>query len=54
MPGGGWTPKRFAAARKYLLEMGKLELVRQHGISRGAAVYQWPKSRLSKREKVFY
>jgi len=44
MPGGGWSRKRLAAAREHLIAKGRIELVRRHGIVRGAAEYQWPRS----------
>ncbi len=44
MPSGGWTPKRFAAARKALLEAGELEEVRRRG-KRTPATYRFKTGR---------
>jgi hypothetical protein len=39
MPGGGWTPKRFAAARRKLEEIGELRMIRAAGRYTGPAIY---------------
>lgn len=42
MPGGGWTTKRFAAARKVLEDGGYIKLVRRASKKAGPALYRWP------------
>ncbi len=43
MPGGGWDRKRFARARRVLIERGRVEVVR-HPRQQSAGIYRWPKS----------
>jgi hypothetical protein len=40
MPGGGWTEKRLARARRSLEAAGKIQLLRSAGKHRGPALYR--------------
>ncbi len=41
MPGGGWTRKRLAAARKYLLDRGDVEMIHPASSYHGAAIFRF-------------
>lgn len=41
MPGGGWTVKRLAAARRRLEEIGEIEMVRRWSAQAGPSLYRF-------------